>query len=347
MAWPPHRRSAARRHRHLRSGLPCCRSIEFGPATHPGHPPSIRCFAVTAASAAAENGRPRLGACTRATAHRHLAPRLDEYTPTGYNYALPIWGTRLTPADVRAKATSATQDGENRHECNGQHDNRTHWRRGRRRGGPAHRGHDLRLVRAPRREGAGQGRRASTRRTSTSPPSAPPSPTTRPSSTWPTLRAAVEKAGYRVGAVASRRAVCRPAPPTAADAAAEPRRRRGSASATARSPTCKRKSLVSLAVGLVDDGADVPAARHRRCATLAPFLLIAATIVQFWAGRRLLPGRLGGGQARRHQHEHAGRRRHQRRLRLQRLRHPLAAAGRATGASRSTSTTSRRSSSSP
>ena len=68
-------------------------------------------------------------------------------------------------------------------------------------------------------------------------------------------------------------------------------------------------------------------------------LLIAATVVQFWAGRRLLPRRLGGGAARRHQHEHAGRGRHQRRLRLQRLRHALAARWPRAGASRTTSTT--------
>ena len=69
-----------------------------------------------------------------------------------------------------------------------------------------------------------------------------------------------------------------------------------------------------------------------------PLILVVATVVQFWAGARHLPRRLGRGPARRHQHEHPGRARHRRRLRLQRLRHPLARPGRAAGACRCTCT---------
>ena len=57
---------------------------------------------------------------------------------------------------------------------------------------------------------------------------------------------------------------------------------------------------------------------------LMPAIFVVATVVQFWAGRGLLRRRVGGRPARRDQHEHPGRSRHRRRLRLQRLRHPVA-----------------------
>ena len=96
------------------------------------------------------------------------------------------------------------------------------------------------------------------------------------------LAAAVAKAGYRAEPVA----IDPPAPAQPADAAEraeEPVDERALAR-DADIADLKRKSLVSLAVGavmMVLMYAPLPFAM----ATLAPFLLIAATVVQFWAGR--------------------------------------------------------------
>jgi Cu+-exporting ATPase len=95
------------------------------------------------------------------------------------------------------------------------------------------------------------------------------------------LSAAVERAGYRVGAppapVALPAAPGRPAPAAEPVDAREVERAR-------RIAELRRKSLVSLAIGLpmmalmyLPLGLDM--------ALLAPALLIAATVVQFWAGR--------------------------------------------------------------
>ena len=99
------------------------------------------------------------------------------------------------------------------------------------------------------------------------------------------LRAAVEKAGYKVGAV--------PAPASealadpAADAAAGPAADEADARELERQheiDDLRRKSLVSLAVGAVMMALMyVPLGIPM--ADLAPFLLIAATAVQFWAGK--------------------------------------------------------------
>ena len=64
---------------------------------------------------------------------------------------------------------------------------------------------------------------------------------------------------------------------------------------------------------------------------LMPAILVVATVVQFWAGRGHLPRRLGRRPAPLDEHEHAGRAGHRRRLRLQRLRHPVAGRRRAVG----------------
>jgi P-type Cu+ transporter len=93
-----------------------------------------------------------------------------------------------------------------------------------------------------------------------------------------TLREAVEKAGYKVGAMAP----VQTAPSQAIFAAEEPDERE-----LARNheiDDLKRKSLVSLAVGVVMMGAMyLPIGVSME--TLAPFLLIAATVIQVWAGR--------------------------------------------------------------
>jgi len=95
------------------------------------------------------------------------------------------------------------------------------------------------------------------------------------------LGAAVEKAGYKVG-----QPPAAPIPPQANAAATrqEAPQDRHDRERQREIDGLKRKSLVSLAIGLammavmyLPLGIDMPA--------LAPFLLIAATAVQFWAGR--------------------------------------------------------------
>ena len=95
------------------------------------------------------------------------------------------------------------------------------------------------------------------------------------------LRTAVGKAGYRVGAVATPALV---APSTgAAELAAEPPDAR-ELERTREIADLKRKSLVSLVVGVGMMGAMyLPIGVSMM--TLAPFLLIAALIIQVWAGR--------------------------------------------------------------
>ncbi|MGI8477865.1 MAG: heavy metal translocating P-type ATPase [Thermomicrobiales bacterium] len=102
------------------------------------------------------------------------------------------------------------------------------------------------------------------------------------------LRGAVEKAGYKVRAGSVAEAVpapvlnggsapvAGPAPATAEDGRDLERTREIN--------DLKRKSLVSLAVGLIMMGAmylPIGVGMH----TLAPFLLIASATIQFWAGR--------------------------------------------------------------
>jgi Cu+-exporting ATPase len=101
-----------------------------------------------------------------------------------------------------------------------------------------------------------------------------------------TLREAVRKAGYTPGAIerpatpSIEAQVAAPSGPSAEERAAEERDRKRDAHIA----DLKRKSLTSLAIGItmmVLMYVPLPIAER----TLAPFLLIAATIVQFWAGR--------------------------------------------------------------
>src|SRR5918995_80666 len=97
------------------------------------------------------------------------------------------------------------------------------------------------------------------------------------------LTAAVAKAGYHAEPVAIAPSATVAPTETADGVDAEPVDERALAR-DAEIADLKRKSLVSLAVGavmMVLMYAPLPFAM----ATLAPFLLIAATIVQFWAGR--------------------------------------------------------------
>jgi len=96
-----------------------------------------------------------------------------------------------------------------------------------------------------------------------------------------TLRAAVEKAGYTPGMVDIPSPVSTVPPgPSQEELEAEERDRKRDAHIA----DLKRKSFISLAVGIVMMVLMyVPLPMSER--TLAPFLLIAATIVQFWAGR--------------------------------------------------------------
>ncbi|MDQ4099866.1 MAG: heavy metal translocating P-type ATPase, partial [Chloroflexota bacterium] len=90
------------------------------------------------------------------------------------------------------------------------------------------------------------------------------------------MTAAVAKAGYHAEPVAA-------VPPTTEAQATEPVDERARAR-DAEIADLKRKSLISLVVGtvmMVLMYASVPISML----TLAPFLLIAATVVQFWAGR--------------------------------------------------------------
>ncbi|MDQ3410531.1 MAG: heavy metal translocating P-type ATPase, partial [Chloroflexota bacterium] len=96
------------------------------------------------------------------------------------------------------------------------------------------------------------------------------------------LSAAVEKAGYQVGALPTPSAIrgtsTAPSAPAADPADARARERDREIA------DLKRKSLVSLVVGLVMMGLmfiPSPVAMME----LAPLLLIAATVVQFWAGK--------------------------------------------------------------
>ena len=89
------------------------------------------------------------------------------------------------------------------------------------------------------------------------------------------LRGAVEKAGYKVGTMATAAVA---APVTAADEPDERELERNREVAD-----LKRKSLISLAVGVVMMGLMyLPLGVAME--SLAPFLLIAAAIIQFWAG---------------------------------------------------------------
>jgi Cu+-exporting ATPase len=99
----------------------------------------------------------------------------------------------------------------------------------------------------------------------------------------PALRAAVEKAGYRVGEVSSAAAAPtahQPAAPLAAPAAAvDPRERERDRELV----DLKRKWIVSLIVGIVMM-AEMYLPHGWDMAIVAPLLLIQATIIQFWAG---------------------------------------------------------------
>ena len=93
------------------------------------------------------------------------------------------------------------------------------------------------------------------------------------------LRAAVEKSGYRVGAMPPETETVAPA---AGATTEEPDERE--IERTREMNDLKRKAFVSLAVGLVMMGAMyLPIGVGM--ATLAPLLLIAAAVIQFWAGR--------------------------------------------------------------
>jgi Cu+-exporting ATPase len=97
--------------------------------------------------------------------------------------------------------------------------------------------------------------------------------------TLPDLRSAVEKAGYGAAPVAEPRAAAME-PIVAADAAVD----RREIERQHEIADLRRKSLVSLAVGVVMMALMyVPLGFSMQ--TLAPFLLIAATVIQFWAGR--------------------------------------------------------------
>ncbi|MBA2520744.1 MAG: heavy metal translocating P-type ATPase, partial [Chloroflexia bacterium] len=96
------------------------------------------------------------------------------------------------------------------------------------------------------------------------------------------LSAAVEKAGYQVGALPTPSAIrgtsTAPSAPAADPADARARERDREIA------DLKRKSLVSLVVGLVMMGLMfIPSPIAMM--DLAPLLLIAATVVQFWAGK--------------------------------------------------------------
>lgn len=93
------------------------------------------------------------------------------------------------------------------------------------------------------------------------------------------LNAAVEKAGYRVGALPAE-PFASTAAPEAADGAVD----RREIERDREIGDLKRKSLISLAVGAVMM-ALMYVPTPVSMATMAPLLLIAATIVQFWAGR--------------------------------------------------------------
>ena len=147
--------------------------------------------------------------------------------------------------------------------------------------------------------------------------------------------AAVEKAGYAVRACRRRSRV-------------DGNRLRGARSTSARSRGTARSPTSSASRWSAWPSASRMMARctcrsASAWTTLAPLLLIAATVDPVLGRPGLLPRRLGSRQARRHQHEHAGRGRHERGLRLQRLRHPLAGRRPPSGASTTTSTTNRRS----
>ena len=117
---------------------------------------------------------------------------------------------------------------------------------------------------------------------------------------WPSstqLSAAVEKAGYSVGALPAPRR--RAAGGPLADTPHEPRSTRTSSSGQREIDDLRRKWQVSLAVGLAMMALMYLPLGVADATLIAPVLLIAATVVQFWAGARVLRGRLGGGQARR------------------------------------------------
>jgi Cu+-exporting ATPase len=96
------------------------------------------------------------------------------------------------------------------------------------------------------------------------------------------LTAAVEKAGYKVGALPAAPAAATPSRSAAGQPAAEPVDERAR-ERDREIADLKRKSLISLAVGAV-----MMALMYVRLPVsmmdLAPLMLIAATVVQFWAG---------------------------------------------------------------
>ena len=98
------------------------------------------------------------------------------------------------------------------------------------------------------------------------------------------LREAVEKAGYHAGDIALKAPVAAVAAPATGPSEEERKEAAREAARDAHILDLKRKSMVSLAIGVVMMILMyVPLPISER--TLAPFLLIAATIVQFWAGR--------------------------------------------------------------
>jgi P-type Cu+ transporter len=140
------------------------------------------------------------------------------------------------------------------------------------------------------------------------------------------LRAAVEKAGYGIGEMAQPVAAAPPSDvsdindmfPRATPPISEPvdHREREREREIA---DLKRKWSVSLPVGLAMMALMYVPLPIDAMDLLMPALLIAATVIQLWAGR--------SSQTRRHEHEHAGRARHHRGVGLQRVRDPVARPG--------------------
>jgi Cu+-exporting ATPase len=149
------------------------------------------------------------------------------------------------------------------------------------RGVAADRGDDVRLVRAAGRAGAGQGTRRDGRQRQ--PGDRKASVAYDPAQVdLGQLTAAVEKAGYKVGAAPAPAARVTATTGTPSASAAEPADERAR-ERDREIADLKRKSLVSLAVGVVMMAlmyVPLPVSMG----DLAPLLLIAATVVQFWAG---------------------------------------------------------------
>jgi Cu+-exporting ATPase len=98
------------------------------------------------------------------------------------------------------------------------------------------------------------------------------------------LGAAIEKAGYQVGAIPPPPAVSSVAPAALTTASAAPVVDEHEREWQGEVDDLKRKSLVSLVIGLVMM-ALMYLPLHLDMVLVAPVLLIAATIIQFWAGR--------------------------------------------------------------